>query len=234
MLIGVAALIVISVIGAIAGGKKSTSATTSKTSTPSSQATTSTIATTTTIRATTTTAIPVPIVLDGRGDSVQKIDPALTIGDVLSIAYQGPSNFVVRTLDASGNPGTLLVNTIGNYTGTVLYDGTGAAALLEIKATGTWHIEVKSLLLARRWDGKSPLDGTGDDVVAIPGGTSTLAVAAITNSGPSNFVIRTYNSNGQGSLLVNEIGAYNGTKALPKGTALIQVKSSGKWTLTPS
>ena len=78
------------------------------------------------------------------------------------------------------------------------------------------------------------LKGAGDDVVSVPGGTTALAVAAITYSGSSNFVIRTYNSSGQGSLLVNEIGAYNGTKALPKGTALLEVKSSGSWTIAPS
>lgn len=118
--------------------------------------------------------------------------------------------------------------------GLFLYGGDKSASLLEIKSSGTWHVEIKSLRFARQWDGKSPLEGIGDDVVSVPGGTTALAVAAIAYSGSSNFVIRSYNSSGQGSLLVNEIGAYNGTKALPKGTSLLLVKSSGSWTITSS
>jgi hypothetical protein len=76
----------------------------------------------------------------------------------------------VWELDADLAQVDLLVNTIGNYTGSVLVNLTEGVTTssLEITADGNWRVEVKPREDARRFD--ASIDGTGDDVVV----TSTV------------------------------------------------------------
>lgn len=56
----------------------------------------------------------------------------------------------------------------------------------------------------------------------------------ITNVGESNFAVHAVSLKaGRVELLVNHIGGYEGTVPL-SGPAMIQVASSGNWTITPS
>jgi hypothetical protein len=78
-----------------------------------------------------------------------------------------------------------------------------------------------------------PLDGNGDNVVAVnPHGASILHAKY---SGDGNFVIKALDANQQQTdLLVNVIGGYEGVVTLDFGTAttrFLQVNSSGPWHL---
>jgi hypothetical protein len=173
---------------------------------------------------TTTTAAP-PQQFSGTGDFVQPIALPGDLG-IATIAHTGTSNFSVTALDSSLNPQGLLVNVIGNYSGTVLVPAN--TTNLQITADGPWTIDVKPTTAARPFDGKS-VAGHGDDVVSYPGATG---VAAITHVGQSNFVVSSYK---QGStspdLLVNVIGNYTGSVPFP-GPALVTVSADGDWTIT--
>ena len=53
----------------------------------------------------------------------------------------------------------------------------------------------------------------------------------VTHEGQGNFLLRSYD-NTTSSLLVNEIGDYDGQIALTPRTVLIEVQSQGSWTIT--
>ncbi len=81
------------------------------------------------------------------------------------------------------------------------------------------------------------VEGTSADVVPLPEGASGGLVTAV-HEGEGNFAVSVLDAANQptGELLVNTIGAYQGTTAfgvqgLGDGVAL-QVQASGKWTLT--
>ncbi len=78
--------------------------------------------------------------------------------------------------------------------------------------------------------------GSGDDVLRIdlPGGPDSAAIATIGYTGSSNFAIWALDGNlAQQGLLVNTIGAYNGTVLLDEiGTAALEITASGPWTIT--
>jgi len=186
---------------------------------------------TTTTNAPTTTTLPPPVLLEGNGDDVVQLSPPLTSGKLVVITYSGSRNFIVQAQNAAGENLELLVNEIGAYTGTKLYVE-DSAALLEVQASGPWSIEIKDLAQARQWDGNSPLSGSGDDVVGIPGGLPSLRLYTVANDGARNFVVYSF-TRSERNLLINEIGAYSGTKSLPRGTTVLAVESSGSWSFTP-
>jgi hypothetical protein len=80
--------------------------------------------------------------------------------------------------------------------------------------------------------------GTGDDVVAAPE-SKDLMTAAITHDGSSNFAIQLVDANGQlTGLLVNEIGAYQGTVAVKdligegvEAGSMLKVTADGNWSI---
>ena len=203
------------------------------TTTATTEAPTTTVPPTTqppTTTAPTTTAPPTtvaPVTYQGSGDFIQSI----TLPDPVSnaaVTHAGSANFVVKADDANLGSLDLLVNTIGNYQGTVLLpDGT---ANLEISADGPWTVVISPAATARSFS-SGPITGHGDDVIIYLGDTKP---AAITHTGQSNFVVKAYpTSGGSADLLVNEIGPYNGTVRFP-GSSLVVITADGDWTITVS
>ncbi len=150
----------------------------------------------------------------------------------VTFKYVGPSNFIVWNLDSSGGKIDLLVNTIGNYSGTRLIDALQdqQTAALQIRAEGSWKVTLKPLAMVRVWDGTGTWTGKGDDLVVIQSGAfAGLDSVQITNSGQSNFIVWAWGETRD--LLVNEIGKYSGEQLMPAGTVLLEIKSSGTWSL---
>jgi hypothetical protein len=84
---------------------------------------------------------------------------------------------------------------------------------------------------ARSWDGLTKLTGKGDDVVRVDPATSGLTTATITYRGPDNFIVHSYGTNGRDGL-ANEIGNWSGQVQLTDGTFLLEVLSSGTWSIS--
>ncbi|WP_051298343.1 hypothetical protein [Arthrobacter castelli] len=85
----------------------------------------------------------------------------------------------------------LLVNTIGNYSGTLLFDdgfgGDGTETeTLEIMADGAWKIELLSLDAMKSFDDAEAITGTGDTVFYHTGDSS---IATVSYPGSSNIAI---------------------------------------------
>ncbi len=196
------------------------------TSAPATSTEPTTTAAPTTMAAPTTTAAPTAtlpqrIELTGSGDLVIEF-PSVGGPIVATIGHTGRRNFIVKTSDND-----LLVNTIGNYLGTVLDPNPASSNPVEVRADGAWTISITGIESA-------PLvtpttTGTGSAVLRLPGDKSTVT---LTHSGSRNFVVRAWDVNGTGraALAVNEIGAYQGTVIL-RG-ALLEITADGAWTLT--
>lgn len=169
-----------------------------------------------------------PVTQTGTGDILLTLPEGAT-GGIVTATHDGQSNFVISVLDASnGSTGELLVNTIGDYTGTTAW---GINALtegvrLQVTADGAWTITISPMGSAAQ---VAP-SGTGDAVFLYDGGAAALAA---THDGSRNFVIieesaEVFNL----GLLVNEIGAYSGTVPLSAGPSVLAVTADGGWTLT--
>ena len=167
----------------------------------------------------------------GEGDEVLRISATTTPGLVL-LTHDGESNFIVSTITSKGKMDDLLVNEIGPYQGTVLYNASGGERIsaLEIKADGAWTAVFKPISKARCWCAAT-IQGSGDQVLKLSP-TRGLRTVKAANNGDSNFVVWSYDRvGGYGDLLFNEIGRYRGKALLPTGTRLVSVTSNGSWTL---
>jgi hypothetical protein len=169
-----------------------------------------------------------PVTKQGTGDSVVAL-PANVKAALVTASYDGSQNFSVQVIDAKNQPTLdLLVNTIGAYKGTTAYglNGTlgGAGTNLKVSGAGNWTITIAPLSSASE---QAP-SGTGDGVFLHSGGAAN---AAFTNNGKGNFAVQEYTGEAfQIGLLVNQIGAYNGTVPISAGPSVITIKSDGNWT----
>lgn len=198
-------------------------ATTAPSSTPSSEA------------AEPSEAPPAPVVVpadkaySGSGDKILAIelpDGADSVA-AATIAYTGKSNFAVWSLDTDLEEQDLLVNEIGNYSGTVLFNLRGSATKsLEITASGNWTVTVRSVLSLREFVAGAA-SGHGDDVLIFRG---SAGVATISHIGESNFAIWSYGD--RSDLVVNEIGNYKGESRWSKGPSVVAVTADGDWSVS--
>jgi hypothetical protein len=164
----------------------------------------------------------------GAGADVVTITKHAAGPQVAIITHTGYSNFAVHTLDASLGNTDLLVNTIGNYSGTVLFDvrsSRGETTALKITADGSWTVKLVPLSSVRSVDGTAPMTGRGDDVFYYKGPAKP---ATFTHNGSSNIAVHTYGT--RADLLINEIGAYTGTVVWAPG--LYKVTADGDWSAT--
>jgi hypothetical protein len=172
-----------------------------------------------------------PIALTGSGDKVVPFTIPEDVGAIARMTHSGSSNFAVWSVAADGSKNELLVNTIGSYAGTVLFDflqGTHSVAF-EVEASGSWSITVQSVFSADMWSTATKLSGSGDYVMLLDLPTTGLTVLELTHAGESNFAVWSYALDGT-DLLVNEIGAYSGESILSEGTFLLVIVADGKWT----
>ncbi|WP_017578816.1 hypothetical protein [Nocardiopsis valliformis] len=169
----------------------------------------------------------------GTGDTVVEVE-FHDDARIARFSHNGSSNFAVWALDSEGGNSDLLVNEIGSYDGSVLYNGgpREEMAALEISADGAWEISLEPLSAATSWgDSDDEFTGSGDDVVQLewtPEGLTTLDMA---HDGSSNFAIWGYTDTSR-DLLANEIGSYDGQTTLTAGTLILAVTADGTWTLT--
>ena len=98
-----------------------------------------------------------PIALSGTGDAIQQFTIPVDAPAIATIAHQGESDFVVITLADDGSENDLLVNTIGDYAGTVLFDAEGEQSVaFEVTADGAWTIDIQPVTDAQAWDPATP------------------------------------------------------------------------------
>jgi len=175
------------------------------------------------------------IALTGKGKKVVKFDIPEGVPGLAVMTHNGESNFIVEALDASGDSLGSVVNEIGDYSGTVLFDKEldQHTVAFAVDADGPWTITVKPVTSAPAWDPSTTLKGTGDSVYQLSPASSGLVVLDMTFTGEDNFIVHAYGPD-SGEGIANEIGNFSGQVPLPDGTVLLEIiANGGAWTITP-
>ena len=176
------------------------------------------------------------ITLDGTGPDVLEFDPQIAVSAIATFTHDGETNFAVQSLAENAAPIDLMVNAIGDYSGTTLFNQNegDTTAALQVDADGAWTVVIDPATSAPAWDRASPLMGTGDAVYRVVPPSSGLVTVTLTHEGDENFAVSAYpEGGGFPDLLANEIGAFTGETVLPDGTWLLEIVADGTWSLTP-
>ena len=173
--------------------------------------------------------------LKGTGDSVTKsfhLEKGVTIFD---LSHNGNANFIVELYNkTTGSLVDLLINEIGYFEGETLFGvRTEADYILNVSADGNWSINVSQ---PNPSTGSTPplsLTGEGYEVTEAIKLTSGLKTLSLSHDGKANFIATLYGKDGSmRGLLVNEIGQYEGEKAVSiysGGLYYIDVVADGNW-----
>ncbi|GAA0363787.1 hypothetical protein GCM10009530_11840 [Microbispora corallina] len=168
----------------------------------------------------------------GEGDDVVRV-PSTKLRGIAVIRHSGESNFAVWSIQPSGKDNDLLVNRIGDYSGTVVvntYTDLKTAGFT-IEADGAWSLRFAPISYAPLWKHLTE-KGLGDAVLKLAAPTKGLHTLRYAHGGTSTFVVYALPPSGAPGLLVNKIGHVSGKVVVPAGTRYVSVLADGKWTLT--
>ena len=149
----------------------------------------------------------------------------------------GNSNFIVHYYDNEGNRSGAIVNEIGEYSGTKIFNNSDAEpgeGILEVKADGRWELIFISIPNAIGENGSSSMAGHGCCVTPMFEGNGGPNVVKMVHRGDSNFIVHIYDEDGRSQNLVNEIGFFSGEKVikLQKNVRyFLNVKADGEWSV---
>lgn len=177
-----------------------------------------------------------PIQLSGTGQQATEkfsLESGLAI---FRMSHSGQSNFAITLLDSNGEIVELLVNEIGSFDGAKAVGiRTKGEHLLDISADGKWSVKIEqprpltAPSIPKSFTGKSQ---QASELFSMGKG---LATFKMTHDGSSNFAILLLDNKGRTvELLVNEIGSFNGSKAVGiarAGIYLLDISADGNWTV---
>ena len=179
-----------------------------------------------------------PFVFSGTGDAVTELTviPARYVVASIKVSNNGDNNyFGVEQVNGDLEDVTLLVNTVGDYQGSVLVDteryGTDGKVAFSVDANrnGNWEIIVTPLVASE----SNSFAGAGDYVsgVFLSPGISTWKFS---HDGTSNFKVFCYSLSGDNDRVVNEIGAYEAESSVTLGEGYVfwVVQADGNWSIT--
>lgn len=180
---------------------------------------------------------PGPIILTGNG---QEATEKFKLENGLSIFYMqhdGTSNFAIWLLDNSGDRIDLLVNAIGSF------DGSKAVGInnpgdyvLDILADGNWNINIEQPRPKTSTPIPKVLIGRGQKATEMFYLNTGLVRFKMKHDGSSNFAIWLLDNKGNRiDLLVNQIGTFDGSKALgitQSGVYLLDILAGGNWEIS--
>jgi len=172
--------------------------------------------------------LPDPVFLTGDGDDVVDFEkwkgPA-----ILSATHDGDGNFVVTSYAANKQKIAVLVNTTGNYQGTLPLDFLAGERVtrFEVTATGLWDLQIFPVEQGRIESIPATIEGYGDDVVILSDAfPDQLKVDA--SDATQSFVIWAY-SNGSRTQLINQSAPYTGILTCPPGITSLRISAVGPW-----
>ncbi len=199
----------------------------------------------------TPTPAPEPQSFQGRG---QQVSPKFTLDSGVAIfhmTHDGSSNFAIRLLDHEGQLVELLVNEIGPFDGSkavgvkkgAIFGAKPGIHILDIAADGNWTVVIEQPRPTDAPKAPQTFTGQGQGVSPFFSLESGLVTFHMTHDGSSNFAICLLDHEGQlVELLVNEIGPFDGSKAVgvKKGTIfgaksgihILDIAADGNWTVS--
>lgn len=179
-------------------------------------------------------AEPEPIVLSGNGQTATDPFDFETGLAIANMTYQGDRNFIVYLLDDNGSRvGQSLVNAIGSFEGSQAVQTKSGQHLLDVQASGPWTITIEQPRPSSAPQTTS-FNGTGQTATDAFQLSKGLTTFNMTHQGGRNFIVYLVNKDGTrvGTSLVNEIGPFEGSKAIqvPKDDIyLLDVQADGPW-----
>ena len=179
-----------------------------------------------------------PIELTGNGPEAT---PVFRLQEGLSkftMTHDGSSNFVVWLMDGeSGQKIELLVNEIGSFDGSKAIGITSEGDyILDVTADGPWKVVIEQPRQAATQSTPLTLSGTGQKVSGMFYLENGLKRFQMKHDGSSNFAVWLMDNQGNKiELLANEIGNFNGSKAVgitESGTYLLDIQADGNWKIS--
>lgn len=187
--------------------------------------------------------VPADVVHGGEGTTTIAIEPLDGAGRPVVVRVSAAEPEVpieVWSLGPAGQRLEKLVDTLGPYDGTVAFvppptegpdgnaapdEGSTSNTSLEILTEGAWTVTVRSIASLDSFDAQT--SGTTDTVLRYdgPGGIATVGY-----TGTGGFTVRRHTDRTE--VLLNTIGAYEGSVGWASGAALVIVRASGEWTIT--
>jgi hypothetical protein len=179
---------------------------------------------------------PAPINLSGSGQQASQkfnLEQGLSI---FTLSNSGDSNFSVWLMDQNGNNIALLANTIGSFNGSMAVGiDTAGQYLLNVKSDGSWSVNITQPRPTSA-PATTSFSDNGQKATSLFYLSSGLHVFNLNNNGNGNFSAWLMDQDGNNvELLANTIGSFSGSKAVgidSSGIYLLNVKSSGNWTIS--
>lgn len=171
--------------------------------------------------------IPENVIYTGEGDDVVDIDFP---GGVFVFYIEGNANgryFSVTGYDADGNYTDLFVNTTDPYTG-ITIDPSQKTRTLEINASSSWTVELRSIFTVRTISQGEIIDGVGDEILLV---LSSGSKATITGNDEGRyFGVKSYGRSSD-DLMVNTTEKYDGTVMIKGDPIVLAITATGAWTI---
>ncbi|MCK4222094.1 MAG: PKD domain-containing protein, partial [Dehalococcoidia bacterium] len=167
----------------------------------------------------------------------KQVSPFFTLASGLAtfhMEHTGSSNFIILLLDNQGQWVELLVNEIGSFSGgKAVGIDTPGIHLLDIQADGDWAISVDQPTPTSAPSPPQMYTGHGQEFSPFFTLNSGLTTFQLKHTGTSNFAVVLLDSQGDWvELLVNEIGSFDGSKAVSvddSGIYLLDITADGNW-----
>lgn len=173
-------------------------------------------------------SIPNSVTYSGNGDDVVTLDKFDDVFVFHIVGNHVERHFAVKGFDSNGESTELLVNTTSKYDG-ITMDPTQETAILEVKATGEWTIEVQSIHAMKTISIGETLSGSGDSVVLVSSYGSTAIISG--NEDGSHFAVKSYGKE-RDKLLVNTTDPYEGKVMLAGEPIILDINAEGAWTIS--
>lgn len=194
------------------------------------------------------------MVFNGNGDNITANFDLVAGVSIYRMVHDGSGEFRVTLYNLTGGINAMLANEIGRFSGSQL-DGVVEGALmgtepgphyLEIRADGNWTVTVEQPRVLSPSSLPLTISGHGPNVsmpIALPSGSVKVdMVHSNATSDYGGFLVMMFNNDGEYvAFLANEAGNYTGSRTVTvdgalfnpsPGTHWINIRADGDWTIT--
>ncbi|HLH24804.1 MAG TPA: hypothetical protein VK066_19965 [Chloroflexota bacterium] len=177
-----------------------------------------------------------PIELQGQGQQLTPPVPLHAGLVVAELTHNGRANFITTLLDSTGGRVQGMTNVIGPFNGSTAFGiRTDGDYSINVQADGAWTIRLRQPAAVAETDATS-FSGVGQTATPMFALAPGLRRFTLSHSGAENFIVVLLDAQGRRvNGLVNEIGAFNGSKGVQirqDGVYVLNVQADGPWTIT--
>jgi hypothetical protein len=174
--------------------------------------------------------VPKPVTYRGTGSTTVRVRKPEAGVAIVDVEGRAPGNglFAVYALGDDGLRVPVVTAFAASYKGSRLLDDTpfGDTTALEVEAGGPWTITIRSARSARRLG--TAMSGSGDTVFEYTGRAGTATLRGGTKG--ALFLVQTM-ENGFPTTVLTHLGTFSGSKPWPAGPVLVEVQTTGRWTI---